>query len=120
MTLTPSTFMHVKLGKGIATIALHIDPKDDGTKVTASVAFCSPKDHFIKKKGRMIATGRLSSGSVFNFTLVVDKGNFIKDTVHKYFMHKLEGKWLVDPMNSCRVTEVPSWARRAAKKLISK
>lgn len=52
------TFMHPYINSqgGRATLAMEVN----GAEVVAGIAFASPKDQFNKKKGRMIATGRLS------------------------------------------------------------
>ena len=47
-------------GGGRASIAVEVDKET--SIVMYGVAWCSPKDQFNRKKGRMIAEGRLMSG----------------------------------------------------------
>jgi len=57
-------FMHMQLGAGHITLAVRAMPDEVGAYVVGA-AFCSPKDQFSKKKGRLIAEGRLTVGKVF-------------------------------------------------------
>lgn len=52
-------------GGGRAAIAVDYD-REAGV-VSYAIAWCSPKDQFHKKKGRMIASGRLDVGKCFSF-----------------------------------------------------
>jgi len=57
MTAEKTHFMHIKLGSGYATIAIH----SNGLVAEYATAFCSPKDQFVRRKGRLIAEGRLAA-----------------------------------------------------------
>jgi hypothetical protein len=46
---------------GILTVAYQIIDIDNKKAIKAGLAFCSPKDVFNKKRGRLISTGRLHS-----------------------------------------------------------
>lgn len=49
-------YMHPFIGNGRATAAIDVSDK---TNIRVAFAFCSPKDQFSRKKGRLIATGRV-------------------------------------------------------------
>lgn len=56
---TPVRFIHPQVGEGRATIAFREADEAGVTEITYTVAYCSPKDQFARKKGRLIAEGRL-------------------------------------------------------------
>jgi hypothetical protein len=76
-TLKPGRvyFIHIRnYGDGALTAAIRLC-QDSNDSVDVAVAFCSPKDQFSRKKGRLIAEGRLRSGKLFysNSWLDLDK-----------------------------------------------
>ena len=54
-------YMHPFIGDGRATAAIDIS---DTESIKVAFAFCSPKDQFSRKRGRLISTGRLDAGVV--------------------------------------------------------
>jgi hypothetical protein len=57
-------YAYPKVGTGRAACAVRIEMDPDGQYYgTLAVAWCSPKDHFAKKRGRAIAEGRLKTTS---------------------------------------------------------
>ena len=52
-------FMHPYVANGRATAAIDISNLEN---IRVAFAFCSPKDQFSRKKGRLIAEGRLRAG----------------------------------------------------------
>jgi len=57
------TYEHLFVGKGRVTLAIVVD----GETVKVGMAFCSPKDQFVKIRGRQIARGRALAGSFNSF-----------------------------------------------------
>ena len=50
---------HCQMGKGYVTVAYVRDPDTDC--IDYAVALCSPLDRFSRRKGRMVAEGRLTA-----------------------------------------------------------
>lgn len=57
----PVLFAHVKIGEGWVTGAMSVH----GDYMDVAVALCSPEDQFSRRKGRLIAGGRLAKGLKF-------------------------------------------------------
>lgn len=89
-------YMHVDIGKGKATAA--IEEKTGAARV--GLAFCSPKDQFNKKIGRLISSGRLQHDKCF-FELTLDPERRLKEQVYEAFKAAL----------SERDERFPDWAR---------
>ncbi len=86
---------------GYITVALTRPSKEEtDQKHLISFSFCSPKDSFNKKKGRMIAEGRLNTGR----TIELD----IRGTVPSVVKAAME-KAIADGI-------VPSWVAKAHKR----
>lgn len=78
MTLT---YLHYHFDQGGAfTAAISIE----GALVRVAFAFCSPKDNFSKKKGRLISTGRLNAGK-HPIEFLDNEKHPIKQQVLEYF-----------------------------------
>ena len=75
------TFMHLPVGKGRVTLAIRHDKGAD--KAHCALAFCSPKDVFTRKLGRIIAAGRLEHGVKHRFVFSVDETVRLKDAALK-------------------------------------
>ena len=54
-------YMHIPLGSGFVTVAIGVDLGDGTRKL--GLAFCSPNDQFSRKRGRLIAEGRMASAN---------------------------------------------------------
>jgi len=99
-TNEPVHYMHFKLGKGRATAA--IQTVTEGHPVAyVAVAFCSPKDQFCRRTGRLIAAGRLKKHKFF-WELTVNPKYPVKEQVEL----ALDGA--AGNKNDARF---PSWAR---------
>lgn len=59
MILYMHPYIDSKYGKTRATAAIDISNLDN---IRVAFSFCSPKDQFSRKKGRLISTGRLQAG----------------------------------------------------------
>jgi len=90
------SFMHFELGGGRVTAAVEV--ADGAAKV--GLAFCSPRDQFERRKGRLISEGRLAAGKHFcELPLVPDER--VKKQVLDHLMatfHGAEGvpQWVSD------------------------
>ena len=111
------TYMHPFVGKGRVTMALEIQQDGDKEKVTVGVAFCSPKDQFCRKFGRLRASARLTRvGHVFTFKL--KRGERVKEVAGLLLNSLLQSNKLVDdqgvPMFQASLNGdkflVPRWA----------
>ncbi len=98
-TTEPVRFIHLTLGEGRVTLAYRHDEKQGDDSYAA--AFCSPKDQFWKKKGRLIAQGRLDTGKILWF------GKCPSDKRHEYVLASLKN--LVEINDSA----IPRWLREA-------
>lgn len=100
-----TSFMHLHANCGRITAAINIDDtthSDDGIKfANVSLAFCSPKDQFCRKTGRLIAEGRLKKGK-FLYRIPIGDAKGIKDTIRKTIYNDLK-----DGI----VPESPQWAK---------
>lgn len=83
---------------GYITVAItRPDKEDPDQKHLASFSFCSPKDHFNKKIGRAIATGRLKTDRVITLNLAGSVSEVVKEALNQAVM----------------INQVPSWVRKA-------
>jgi hypothetical protein len=104
---TKTYFIHPLVGStgGRATLAMKIEPELG--RVTLGMSWCSPKDQFCKKKGRMIATGRMVR-SDRNFTLtfgtLLDSG-ITHDALSKILTFTNEA------LKEGRTPPIPQWAQ---------
>lgn len=64
-----TAFMHFDIGPGRVTAAIRADDKE----AEIGLAFCSPEDQFSRKRGRLIAEGRLNVGKSLRLFLDPDK-----------------------------------------------
>lgn len=99
------TYEHLYVGEGRVTLA--ILSNEEVGRATVGVAFCSPKDRFVRAKGRLIAKGRAQASAhlSYNFSMVNNS----------YIDNKLKavdefGKWC---LLNLEVTEIPVWAADA-------
>ena len=68
--MSDTQFMHFDLGTGRVTTAIKVEEHGSYTVAFIAAAFCSPKDQFNRKKGRLISEGRLNARKhVFELTL---------------------------------------------------
>jgi hypothetical protein len=65
---------HFVSGQGRATVAWKPHPAHEGL-VVAGVAWCSPRDHFRRDKGRRIAEGRLNKKPLEVVVTLVERGD---------------------------------------------
>ena len=61
-------YMHIKAAGGVITIAWE---KESGVFYRAGVSFCSPRDHWDRKKGNLIAAWRARKMTGNNWAFVV-------------------------------------------------
>lgn len=115
-------FVHTELktaeGRcGKATIAWK---SIDDSHVQASIAWCSPKDMFWKRKGRLIAGGRLEQNTPSTLTLEVKTFYITKSGEHI-----IDADGVLDAVQSylgysegdmTHHDYVPQWARRAIRR----
>lgn len=92
-------YMHFKLGKGRVTAAIEVE----GQTASVGLAFCSPKDQFERRRGRLIAGGRLKAGVVFMVWIPPDQR--LKKQIYKVLL----------PAFTHKFADVPSWVRYGAK-----
>lgn len=98
------TFAHPIIGNGRATLAIKVE---DGM-LSAGVAFCSTKDQFSRKRGRLIASNRLHTKHPEDAAL---KGFFMKAERNE----KMKvAEQAVEMLNIVIANvNVPRWAKRA-------
>lgn len=109
--LSAFTFLHMRLGQGMVTCAIRWCPEDRNV-IEVGVSFCSPKDQFVKRKGRDIAESRLLKyGRRNKFSLVPDPEIRIKSQVHDLIRETVETRPGFRPENMLMV-EFPGWASR--------
>ena len=53
------------------------------------MAFCNPKDQFVKKIGRQIAIGRMFNGKFFEFDDSFNEGFGDLYNIKKYILHEI-------------------------------
>ncbi len=106
------TYMHPYVGEGRATLAItsELNKNTQQEEIVVAVAFSSPRDQFARRKGRLIATGRLrSSTEKFKFRFPFNKEMRIKEEVIRQFadfVHTAENAGHLSG-------SVPNWAQNA-------
>ena len=98
MKVNEIEYMHLDIGEGKATAAIKKMDSVGYESVMVGLAFCSPKDQFCKRTGRLISSGRLNKIPFWNLT--IDPERKIKEQVHDAFVKAFEWK---DP-------RLPEWA----------
>lgn len=101
----PVHYMHLRLGNGFVTAAFQT-VTEGFTTAYVSLAFCSPKDQFCRRTGRLIASGRLKKHKFF-WELTVDPEKNIKKQIQSAL-------W-----RSQGAERFPSWASYAAPRRLS-
>ena len=91
-------YEHIPLGGGRATVAIRLV---DESTVNVGLALCSPKDQFSRRRGRIIAGGRLNKGKLYLSTLEIDPDESIKVQVRDAVAKSAEDKDF----------DFPSWTR---------
>lgn len=109
--MRPETFMHVPVGGGMSTLSIAVEEKDDGFHTSVGVSFCSPRDHFVKAKGRLIAENRRKSNSAYRFSAVLAKTEKVKDAVFQMFIDRCLGRYFEGTRGV-----VPSWVRKSIQR----
>ena len=104
-----TSFMHLHAGGGRVTAAISIEDGPgcghgaDSSKVAnIGLAFCSPKDQFCRKTGRLISEGRLKKGK-FSYSILLEGQTGIKDEIRRTLYKDLE---------SGEVPEAPRWTNK--------
>lgn len=77
-----TSFMHLHANKGRITAAIDVDSTRKNKIANIALAFCSPKDQFCRKTGRLISEGRLSKGKYF-YQISLDSTKGVKDTIRQ-------------------------------------
>jgi hypothetical protein len=109
--LNAYTFLHMRLGQGMVTCAIRWSP-DDEEELEVGVSFCSPKDQFVKRKGRDIAESRLLKyGRRNKFAFIPDPEFRIKSQVHDLIREAAETRPGFRAENMLMV-EFPGWVNR--------
>lgn len=84
---------------------------DAGTEIQMAFAFCAPTDHFVKAKGRELATERLADPArTFRSVFDPSFGTIEQQVVGDVYGLLLMGNWS-HPMPSF----IPNWATRIAQ-----
>src|ERR1700687_2633301 len=79
------SYSHLLVGKGKVTLAAKFF---DSNWVEVGVAFCSPKDQFNRKKGRLIATGRREiamTGTALSFCFTRNENVGVNEEIRRSF-----------------------------------
>jgi hypothetical protein len=88
-------YMHMPIGNGFVTVAIRAEkrwPSVRSRKCEIGLAFCSPRDQFSRKKGRLIAEGRLDKHGGITIPLV--EGERVKKQVRNYVIKQIVlGSW---------------------------
>lgn len=82
---TFETFAHYKIGRGHCTLSIEVD----GNSVQVGMAFCYPKDQFVKSYGRKIALGRRLKGSFFTFEFTRNQDRLSEQVRAEFEKHAL-------------------------------
>lgn len=103
-------YMHMVMGNGHVTCAIDhpIHSKVSGL-VHVGVAFCSPKDIFVKSKGREKAVGRLRTHGPMTFSFTSAIGVPFKAQVHDILFAMANGE-VLDNVFNLKVA-IPNWAQ---------
>jgi hypothetical protein len=90
-----ANYMHIELGDGHATAAISIsNQREDGEGPEVAyvgMSFCSPKDQFCKKTGRMIAAGRLEKEK-YLYDIVLDPDKQVSVQVREAIEESVESR----------------------------
>ncbi len=93
-----TSFMHFELNGGRVTAAIQVENQI----AEVGLAFCSPQDQFARKRGRLIAEGRLNAGKAFCY-VPVNPGDRAKEKVmawlREYLPTSQSAPWWVNPEN---------------------
>lgn len=76
-------FGRPKIGRHKGIITMAVDFNKETKRLTFAMSFCSPRDQFCKRRGRMIAEGRLAAGK--GGCLTVPDGVMPSTAVCNYF-----------------------------------
>jgi len=98
------TYEHLFVGEGRVTLAIL---KQEGGKIQVGVSFCSPKDQFVKSRGRKISLGRAKANSVYSFNFAETDESLMHNkqiAVHEFIKMATADSLLF-----------PAWVYRAAK-----
>lgn len=99
MSEKTNTYMHMEIGKGRATLA--IQQIDGEKRVRVAAAFCSPHDQFSRKKGRLIADGRLGIDKLLYILNTSDESKSVQTIVREA---------LADAVSDKNTELLPAWA----------
>lgn len=95
-------YVHVDIGGGKLTLAIDME------KYRFGAAWCSPHDQFCRKKGRMIARGRLKTDKT---THVIDF--HVRERPWKELIPAVVHMALFSVNHKGEDVVVPGWAKRA-------
>lgn len=88
--INDTTFLYLKFGEGIATVAIR--PKDNNT-VEIGAAFCSPEDRFEKSIGRKLAVTRIKNKKDF-YVCFERNDSLLKHQVRDLIKLIVSGRWV--------------------------
>lgn len=95
-------FNHMALGAGRVTFAYEVV---DGEAIVGA-AFCSPKDQFSRRKGRLIATGRMMRTPLLRFPVAPGaKDSDIRAAI----------RWAISNEKLEYKSSLPTWAFKAPR-----
>jgi len=116
--VSETRFIHAYVaGGGRATVAWQPHVFIDRNAVLLGVAWCSPKDHFRKDKGRMIAEGRLSKFPInckVDVTKREDREFVTEHAVLNAITNQTAGHIVGSVLRRIDVAKVPTWAQDKA------
>ena len=116
--MSETRFIHAYVaGGGRATVAWQPHVFIDRNAVLLGVAWCSPKDHFRKDKGRMIAEGRLSKFPInckVEVTKREDREFVTEQSVLSAVSYQTAGHIIGSVLKRMDVAKVPTWAANKA------
>jgi len=75
-----TSYMHMDLGEGKATFAIMMD--DEAGTAYIGASFCSPRDQFSRKKGRLVSAGRAGKGKHL-FEIQTSSARKVRDQVRE-------------------------------------
>jgi len=86
------TYLYLNFGDGIATTAIVQHPDSNTTEI--GVAFCSPRDPFVKKIGRDIALERVAKKKDFYVCFERNENAKLKWQIRDLVKFIIAGKWV--------------------------